>query len=147
MIKPCFQNVVLCSHPSIHRKSISSHSPSYSYEVVFLFPSSHSCSMNASNQHLWSHQGHLGEWEVQNGTLNAAKHCDCKGGIEQEKEWPNCALGKTGRLTSIALTERDIEPAQSDQYPPANVFCCVNGSLRSQKTIAISSYLVEWISK
>ena len=57
------------------------------------------------------------------------------------------ALGKTERLTSIALTERDIEPAQSDLYPLENVFCCVNGSLLSQKTITISSYLVQWISK
>lgn len=57
------------------------------------------------------------------------------------------ALGRTQRLTGIALTEKDIEPAQSDLYPLANVFRCVNGSLPSQKTIAISSYLVKWISK
>lgn len=57
------------------------------------------------------------------------------------------ALGRTEGLTSFALTEKDIEPAQSDLYPPANVFCCVNGSPLSQKTVAISSYLVKWISK
>lgn len=56
-------------------------------------------------------------------------------------------LGETEGLTSIALAERDIEPAQSNLYPLANIFCCVNGSLLSQKTIAISSYLVQWISK
>lgn len=37
-MKLCFQNVVLCSHPLIHRKSISSHSPSYSHEAILLFP-------------------------------------------------------------------------------------------------------------
>jgi len=55
-------------------------------------------------------------------------------------------LGKTERLTSIALNERDIELAGSDLYPLANVFFGINGSLLSQETIAISSYLVQWIS-
>lgn len=146
MIEPHFQSVVLCSHPSIHRRTICFHCSSYPYDAIFLFPR-WSCGMNAYNQHLWSHQDHSWEQWMQDWILNAAKYHDCKSRVEGEKEWPNYTVGNTERLTSIALTEGHIEPAQSDLYPLANVFCCVNGSLLSQKTITIFSYLVQWISK
>jgi len=83
---------------------------------------------------------------MQDWTSNAAKYCCCNDGLE-ERMTKHYALGKTESLPSVALTERDIEHVQTNLYPLANLFCSVNGSLLSQKAIAISSYLVQWISK